>query len=352
MSSCKEKDMARDILRDIKKLGIKKEVRIMEVCGTHTQTIARYGIKNILPENIKLISGPGCPVCVTPASHVDLAIKLAEEEDVIITTYGDAYKLPGSEKSLAEVGKNVKIVYSVDEVIEMCRAQRDKEFVHLSIGFETTAPAIASVLLKNPELENFSIIPSNKLIPPAMQYLIKNDCKIDGFICPGHVSAIIGAKPYERIAEVYEKPCVISGFEAIDVLKSILMILNQIKNNISKVEIEYKRLVKYEGNKIAREKMDKVFKASNAYWRGIGNIPSSGLKLRNRFKRFDAPKRYKIKLKDAKEIKPGCLCSKIIVGNALPTQCKLFRKECTPYKPYGPCMVSVEGACNVAFRYG
>lgn len=347
LSLWRNKKACVDVLKKIYKVNPGEEIRIMEVCGTHSQVIAKYGLKKLLPPNIKLVSGPGCPVCVTPASDIDLAIELTKYG--IVTTFGDMYRVVGTENSLADVES--RVVYSVEDSVKIAEST-NKEVIHFAIGFETTAPSTAITILNLDKkgIENFSIICSHRLIPPAMRFLLAEDIKIDGFICPGHVSTIIGSKPYEEIAK--RKPCVISGFEPLDVLISVYMILKQLACNESKVEIEYKRVVKDCGNRYALESMNKVFEYCDAKWRGIGLIPKSGLRVKNKFKSYDAIFKFGIKVKESKDIKDGCLCGEILKGLAVPQECPLFKDMCNPFHPKGPCMVSVEGACNVVFRYG
>ncbi|MCD6414507.1 MAG: hydrogenase formation protein HypD [Candidatus Diapherotrites archaeon] len=337
------------LLRKIKELNPKRDINIMEVCGTHTQTIAKYALNKVLPGNIHLISGPGCPVCVTPSSEIDSAIEVSKK--TTITTFGDMYRVPGTRTSLSEGGGDAKVVYSIADATKLARENPDKQIVHFAIGFETTTPSTAVEVLGG--VDNFSIICSHKLIPPAMDFLLSSgECKIDAFLCPGHVSTIIGSKPYEPIAEKYEKPCVIAGFEPEDVLLSVYMMLKQMKKNEPKVEIEYKRVVKPEGNETALKAIKKAFNVCDSNWRGIGKIKNSGLELRGKFKKFDAKKKFDISVDGSIDIKPGCRCGEIMRGLARPSECPLFKKACTPDSPVGPCMVSVEGACNVAFRFG
>ncbi len=323
----------------------------MEVCGSHTQAIAKFGLKTLLPENIKLTSGPGCPVCVTSASEVDLAIKLSEKN--IVTTFGDMYGVPGTEGSLSDTGNDVRIVYSISDATKIAKENPDKEVIHFAIGFETTAPSTAVEVLENRDLKNFSIICSHHLITPAMELLLSsNDCRIDAFLCPGHVSAIIGSKPYEPIAKKFNKPCVVAGFEPNDVLLSIYMILKQLNKSKSKVEIEYKRVVSENGNTVALEKMRDAFRVSDRSWRGIGVIQNSGLELKKEFDELNARKKFGLTVENSVDVKPGCRCGEVLKGLATPKNCPLFGKKCVPQNPVGPCMVSTEGACNVAFKYG
>lgn len=347
----RDKKKSKLILDKIKQVNPKSEIKIMEVCGTHTQTIAKFGLRNILPENIKLTSGPGCPVCVTSSSEIDLAIELTKKN--ILTTFGDMYRVPGTKCSLSDTRSDVRVVYSINETIKIAKKNLGKEVVHFAIGFETTAPFTAVEILENQDLNNFSIICSHRLIPPAMEFLLASGgCKIDGFLCPGHVSTIIGSRPYEPIVKKFNRPCVVTGFEPNDVLLGVYMILKQLKSGECKVEIEYKRSVRPEGNLLALRKLYEVFEVCDKGWRGIGLIPNSGLKLKKEFEKFDAQKKFNLSTKNAVDIKPGCKCGEMLKGLTTPKDCPLFKKKCTPQTPVGPCMVSVEGACNVAFRYG
>lgn len=347
----RDKETAKRIIKKINKLGIKRKKKIMEACGTHTQTIAKFGLKDLLPQ-IDFTSGPGCPVCVTDAKEIDKAIEISKKENTILTIFGDIFQVPGSHTSLATCGGNVRIVYDIKEAIEIAKKNPYLEVVHFAIGFETTAPYTAYQLIANYELENFYIIPSHLLFFKAFELLISLDLNLDGFICPGHVSTIIGSKPYEKLVGKSKLPMVIAGFEPNDVLLATYMILKQIENKEAKVEIEYKRLVRPEGNKFALEKMWEVFKPCDKNWRGFGLIQNSGLKLRNDFRKFDAERRFKIKVKQSKVFNPTCRCDEILIGKCKPKDCPLFKRICTPQTPQGPCMVSVEGACNVMFRYG
>ncbi|MFH1838352.1 MAG: hydrogenase formation protein HypD [Candidatus Kuenenbacteria bacterium] len=371
------------LIKEIKKLAKQKElIKIMHVCGTHEMTIARWKIRDVLPKNIKIICGPGCPVCVTSAKEIDLAIKLALKKEIILTTFGDVLRVPGStsmsplksSRSLSEAkseNADVRIVYGIDEAIEIAKKNLNRQVVHLAIGFETTAPTTAIEILENQDFKNFSIICSHRLIPPAMKALLESgESKIDGFICPGHVSTIIGSLPYKPLAKKFKKPFVVAGFEPNDVLLSILIILKQLnKTNCDVclsdlVQNEYVRLVKPEGNKLALKKMQEVFEVCDKSWRGIGIIPKSGLKLRKKFIQFDAEQKFKLfinypamrdfdnhrsKLSNY-DVMPGCKCGEIMKGLAEPKDCQYFKKQCTPSSPIGACIVSIEGPCNVAFK--
>lgn len=348
----RDKNIARKLADKIKEL-VRGHLKLMHVCGTHEQVIASSGLRGLLPENIEVIQGPGCPVCVTPASEIDLAVELASRGN-IVTTFGDMLKVPGSERSLADSradGSQVKVVYSISDAINLARKSPDKEVIHCAIGFETTAPSTAVVILDSPP-QNFSIISSHRLIPPAMEALLASgECKIDGFLAPGHVSTVIGAEPYNELARKYNRPIVIAGFEPVDVLYAILMILKQIRDARAEVEIEYTRAVRPEGNPVAIEKMWEAFELSDSSWRGLGNIPNSGLKLKSRFEGYDAIKRFGMEPKASVDIRPGCSCGEILKGLKYPWQCGLFKIQCTPDSPIGPCMVSTEGSCAIWYKY-
>lgn len=333
----------------IKKYAPDENLTIMHVCGTHESSICEYGVRSILPDNIDLVEGPGCPVCVTPASHVDEALSLSERGDVVLATFGDMVKVPGTSDKLTEERENVEIVYSVADAVEMGR-KSGGEVVFFGVGFETTAATYAPVLLEDPE--NFSFLGSVKRIPPAMDFLLRReDIEIDGFLAPGHVSTIIGSEPYESLAEKYGVPIVVTGFEPLDVLSGIANLLESLKTGPGVVNA-YPRAVKRSGNKKALEMIDQAFKDSDAVWRGIGEIPGSGLEVRN--ESLDARKKFDLKIEvDEYGVPPGCICDEIILGKSKPNQCELFNKErCTPQNPVGPCMVGSEGMCNVWYEFG
>ena len=327
----------------------------MEVCGGHTMAIQKFGIPTLLPENIKLLSGPGCPVCVTSRSFIDHAISLARLPEVIITTYGDLIRVPGSTSSLNKersTGSDVRIVYSILDALEIAKNNPDKKTVFLGIGFETTTPSSAAGILnaKRDGIHNFFLLSSHKVMPPAMEALIDDGVKIDGYIAPGHVSTITGTGIYRDIPVKYGLGCVISGFEPVDLMQSILMLAEQIENKNPKVEIQYKRAVFPEGNKKAQKIMAEVFEPCDSWWRGLGILKDSGLKLRKEFKDFDAGLCIPVKIEETKEDK-GCICGEILKGLKKPEDCKLFGKACTPSDPVGACMVSNEGACAAHYKY-
>ncbi|MEN6320535.1 MAG: hydrogenase formation protein HypD [Syntrophaceae bacterium] len=335
---------------------IDKNITLMEICGTHTHVIGRFGIKRLLPAHIRLVSGPGCPVCVTSIHDVDKALYLAGLKNVIFATFGDMLRVPGTNRaSLQESragGADVRIVSSAADCIEIAESNRKKEVIMMGIGFETTAPTVASVieLCQKKGITNFSIYSVHKVVPPAVKALIEDpSLNIDGFICPGHVSTIIGTNPYTIIPEA-GRAAVITGFEPVDILEGVLMILGQIGDGKKEVAIQYTRGVNPEGNSRARDIMHRIFQAGDAEWRGLGMIPASGLFPRSEYKSFDVLERFDIPDIHSEEIK-GCGCGDILKGVRLPDQCPLFRKTCTPLNPIGPCMVSSEGTCAAYYKY-
>jgi len=332
-------------------------VKLMEVCGTHTMEIARAGIKKLLPKNIQLVSGPGCPVCVTPQSDIDRAIEIARKKDVIMTTFGDMMRVPGTVASLADMkaqGYDIRIIYSCLDALKIARSHPQKRIVFMGVGFETTSPTIAATILeaKRSKAANFFVLSNFKVLFPALEAISKSkNLKIDGFICPGHVSVITGSAPYEQVAKRYKKPCVITGFERNDILKGIERLVKQKKNNESKVEIEYKRAVTRNGNVVARKVLNSVFEARDSEWRGLGVIKKSGLKLRKKYQSLDAERTFDVKIPKGHKEK-GCVCGEVLQGIKSPKGCKLFKKVCTPRHPIGPCMVSSEGTCAAYYKYG
>jgi hydrogenase expression/formation protein HypD len=333
------------------------QINIMEVCGTHTMAIGKNSLRQILPSSINLISGPGCPVCVTSASDIDSIIELAEEHKNYIFSFGDMLKVPGSKTSLYKKrseGANVKLCYSPADALDFAVNNPEINVIFVAIGFETTAP-LTAVLIKRAfqnNIGNFFIYNTHKLVPPAIEFLLASESKnnIHAFLCPGHVCAITGSRPFDLIARNFQKPSVISGFSPEDILESIYMILKQIVDNKASAEIQYKWVVKEEGNKAALKYIDEVFEAGSSYWRGIGIIENSGLILKDEFKGFDAKKKFRIKDKNIPEPK-SCSCGDILQGKKKPFECLLFGNKCIPDRPVGPCMVSSEGTCAAYFKY-
>lgn len=345
-----------DLIRHINKTTPKKNINIMEVCGTHTMAISRAGLRQLLPPNINLISGPGCPVCVTAISDIDWILEIIKNYKVSIFTFGDMIKVPGSNSSLYQeksIGRHINICYSPLDALEFAINNPDRKVIFIAIGFETTIPLTAVVIKRayQEKVNNFYIYNIHKLIPPALDALLSDrDIEVDGFLLPGHVSTIIGSIPYKFIPENYNTPCVISGFEPIDILQSINMILNQIREKNPGVKIQYTRAVRKEGNKVAVDQIYDVFENADTIWRGLGQIPKSGLKLRSTYSKFDAKNTFKIKEPNSKNPK-GCECGNILKGIKKPIDCRLFSKICSPASPVGPCMVSSEGACAAYYKY-
>lgn len=350
----RDKDSVNKLLDLINKAS-KKEVSFMEVCGGHTMSIQKFGIPSLLPANIKLLSGPGCPVCVSSKSFIDQAIAYSRIDNVIITTFGDLIRVPGSTSSLDKEkanGRDIRIVYSILEALKIAQNNTAKKVIFLGIGFETTAPGTAAGIINAHKigLTNFFTYSSHKIMPPAMSALIDEGVKLNGYIAPGHVSTITGIEIYKLIAEKYKLGVVVSGFEPIDVLQSILMLVNQVENNSPKVEIQYKRVVKAEGNIKAKEILSEVFTLREDWWRGFGNIPESGLCIKEKYSAYDAEKQFKVEVEPLVEEK-GCICGEILKGLKTPKDCKLFSKVCNPSNPVGACMVSAEGSCAAFYRY-
>ncbi len=349
----RNQSLAEEITREIHRIS-KKDVYFMEVCGGHTMAIQKFGIPSLLPENIHLLSGPGCPVCVSSISYIDHAVALSRRKDTIIATFGDLIRVPGSTSSLEKEkarGKDIRIVFSVLDAINISIENPGKDIVFLAIGFETTSPGTAAGILKaeQEKLKNFYILSAHKIMPPAMTALIDEDVQINGYICPGHVSTITGWDIYKPIPEKFGLSCVISGFEPIDLLETIYMLVKQIEDNRPKVEIQYKRAVQENGNPKAQQMLDKVFELRPDWWRGLGVLEKSGYKLRDKYAHFDA-ENINVEVEEIREPK-GCICGEILKGLSLPKDCTLYGKACTPLNPVGACMVSNEGACQAYYRY-
>ncbi len=330
-------------------------VKLMHVCGTHEQSIVQYGLRSLLPETVEIIAGPGCPVCITPKYDIDTAVFLAKQ-GVTITTFGDMYRVPSTE-SLSDAkskGADIRIIYSINNALEMASKNPEKEVVHFGIGFETTAPTTAVVIPDAPE--NFSVLCCHRLIPPALLFLLGlGEIDIQGFIEPGHVSTIIGTTPYNIVSEKYKIPQVVSGFEGEDILVAIAMLLTQLKEGRSEVENEYTRVVKEEGNLLAQKAMEEAFEVVDADWRALPKIPGSGYEISKKYEAHNARKKFEDVLEefvyDPHEPK-GCRCGEVLRGLIYPEECPLFRNVCTPVNPVGPCMVSREGSCSIKYRYG
>ncbi|MFH1560854.1 MAG: hydrogenase formation protein HypD [Chloroflexota bacterium] len=331
-------------------------VNIMEVCGTHTVAIFRHGLRELLPPQVRLLSGPGCPVCVTSNAEIDKAIALASDPRVILSTFGDMMKVPGSYSSLSEAkarGADIRVAYCAMEALEIARDNPSRDVVFFGVGFETTAPTTAASILEAERLglKNYFFLSVHKLIPPAMKALLEaGEVGIDGFLCPGHVSTIIGSQPYEFIPRDFGIPCVITGFEPVDILQGIAMILEMRAEGKAEVAIQYRSAVRPEGNPPAVETMARVFRVDEAEWRGIGIIPESGLRLVKGLRSFAAEEHFKIKTRPARQV-AACRCGEVLRGLCTPPECRLFGTGCTPEHPVGPCMVSSEGTCSAWFLY-
>lgn len=348
-----------ELVEKVKKIlagvRVEKRLKFMHVCGTHENSISRFGLRGILPKNVEVIAGPGCPVCVCPAQDILWAIEISKDKNVILVSFGDMLRVPthkGSLESARAAGGDVRIVYSADDAVKIAEEAPQKDVVFFGIGFETTAACVAAVVAKGLP-DNFYIIPSFRLIPPAMELLMGiGDLRIDGFILPGHVTALTGLRDYEIFPKVYRMPSAAAGFEPVDILLAIKNLIEQIEKEEFYVHNEYSRLVKHEGNVKSQKLMGEVFEIVDAYWRGIGKIPRSGLTLKDKFSKHNALKKFDIKLdKLDYEIHPDCSCHLVMIGKINPNQCKLFSKACKPENPFGPCMVSNEGTCKVWFKY-
>lgn len=348
-------DLAQQYLKLIENNYV-RPLRLMEVCGTHTVAIFRSGIRQLLPDWIELVSGPGCPVCVTPNEFLDTAMAYAKSPDVIIATFGDMLKIPGSSSSLAQIqgeGGNVQVVYSPMDALKLAIEHPTKKIIFLAVGFETTIPTIAATILmaKQQAITNLYVLTANKLTPPAIQALLDdNQVHVDGFLLPGHVCAILGSTPFEFISNEYNRPAVIAGFEAVDILESIWMLTKQVQEHRSCIENQYRRVVNPAGNITAIQIMQQVFEKDTTKWRGLGEIPSSGMSLRPEYAQYDA---RTLPLHEVVSTEPkGCRCGEVLRGVVPPQDCPLFAKVCTPQNPIGSCMVSIEGTCAAWYKYG
>ena len=364
VSEFRDPKAAKGLIQKINRLSLLLErtaeqpLKLMEICGGHTHSIFKYGIEAALPDTIELIHGPGCPVCVMPRGRLDDAIALAQQPEVIFTTFGDTMRVPGSQKSLLEAkaeGADVRMVYSPLDALSVAQVNPHKKVVFFGIGFETTAPSTALTILQAEAegIDNFSIFANHVLVVPALEALLNNpDLELDGFVGPGHVSTIIGTKPYQIIAETYGKPLVVSGFEPLDILQSIAMLLQQLADGRCEVENQYTRLVEFQGNKVAQNAIDQVFTVREEFeWRGLGYISKSGLKIRENYAQFDAEVQFNLPNHQVADA-AACQCGEILKGVLKPWQCKVFGTACTPENPIGTCMVSSEGACAAYYKYG
>ncbi|MCR4391293.1 MAG: hydrogenase formation protein HypD [Candidatus Acetothermia bacterium] len=331
-----------------------RPVRIVHVCGTHEITIAQHGLRELLPDGVEVLEGPGCPVCVTSTRDLDRAVKLAES-GAIVCTFGDMTRVPGTRRTLAEAraeGADVRVVLSAADAVTIAREHPDRPVVFFAVGFETTAPGTAAVLLEGPPA-NFSVLCTHKLIPPALSALMSTPpVHIDAFLAPGHVSTVIGARAYAGVAERFHVPIVIGGFEPLDVLYALWLALRELREGRAEVVNAYPRAVTADGNRRAQELLARAFEPCDAVWRGIGTMPASGLRIREDLARWDAERRFAIEGEPEEERPPGCRCPDVLMARAVPADCPLFRTACTPLSPVGPCMVGAEGACHVWYRYG
>jgi len=352
----RDKKLAGEIVSSIKKLDV--HLKFMHVCGTHQDTLVKHGLDTLFNKcGIEVIQGPGCPVCVTTPREIEEMLLLARKGK-IVTTFGDMIQVPGEHDSLQNIkaeGSDVRTVYGIEDAVQIAEDNKDKDVVFMSVGFETTTPMAAASILNSPP-SNFSILSCHRVVPPALQAIIEmGELKLNGIIEPGHVSTIIGSKPYEFISEKHGIPQVIAGFEPIDLLMGVWMLVKQIKNNDPKIENEYMRAVKKEGNVKAQKVVEEVFESCDVKWRGFPIIPESGLRLRKRFEEYDARKKYEsdleiLKSKEFPEPK-GCRCGEVLRGLITSKECPLFGNKCKPNTPVGPCMVSIEGSCNIEYRY-
>ncbi|MFC1874488.1 hydrogenase formation protein HypD [Chloroflexota bacterium] len=352
----RDPELAKSLIERIHRRST-RPIRLMEFCGGYTVAIFKHGLRQLLPPNIDMLSGPGCPVCVTASVDLNRAIALSHQPGVIITSFGDMIRVPGSYSSLQQAkaeGSDVRVVYSAQDALYIARDNPDKSVIFIGIGFETTAPTVAAAILQaeQEKINNFYALSLHKVCPPIMKAILDlGEVRLNGIICPGHVSAIIGSYPYQFIPDNYNIACVVSGFEPLDILLCVDRLVNQIETEKPAVEIAYRRGVKPEGNQPALKLMDKVFEIGDADWRGIGVVPSSGLKLKGKYRRFDAGAKFDIQPGPGRESK-GCICGSILRGVSTPLDCKLFRNRCTPDHPVGPCMVSSEGSCATYYHYG
>jgi hydrogenase expression/formation protein HypD len=364
VSEYRDPQKIKGVLQEINQLGEQltvgqdRPIKLMEICGGHTHAIFKYGLEDLLPSTIEMIHGPGCPVCIMPKGRLDDAIAIAEHPDVIFTTFGDAMRVPGSKHSLLQAkakGADIRMVYSPLDALQIAKANPDRPVVFFAIGFETTAPSTALTVLQaeSESISNFSLFCNHVLVVPALEALLSNpDLQLDGFIGPGHVSMVIGTEPYRVIAEQYHKPLVVAGFEPLDLLQSIWMVLKQLADSRCEVENQYARFVQPDGNAVGLDAMRRVFQVREAFeWRGLGDIPQSGLKMRPEYAQFDAEAKFILPQRQVADHK-ACACGEILKGVKKPWDCKVFGTACTPEHPIGACMVSSEGACAAYYKYG
>jgi hydrogenase expression/formation protein HypD len=335
--------LGQEISRKLDRL-VDRDLAFMHICGTHEASIARHGLRSLLPRRLKIVMGPGCPVCITPQGEIDAALELVRK-GCIVATYGDLLRVPGSNGSLESSGGDVRIVQGVHKAVEIAE-QTDKEVVFISVGFETTAPTVAATLMVSPP-ENFSILSCHRLVPPAMKWLLEQgEANLQGFMLPGHVCTVTGYSDYEQ----FPVPQVVAGFEPEDILLGLLMLTTQVRESIHRIDNAYPRAVCREGNVRAKEIMYRVFEPCDSEWRGFPVIPGSGLRLRPEFSAYDAQKKFDIEVRHVDK-HTACICDKVLRGIAQPSDCRLFDAACSPRRPVGPCMVSHEGACRIWHTY-
>lgn len=359
MTKQEERELAKRLVAEIGRMAeaAGRKLRFMEVCGTHTVAIFRAGLRQMLPENVELVSGPGCPVCVTPDDYMDKAITYALREDTIITTFGDMLKVPGSKSSLMEAkaeGADIRIVYSPLDSIQVAKDNPDKKVIFLAVGFETTAPTAAATVLAAQQqgIENLYMLSAQKLVPPALRALLNDpEVRVDGFILPGHVSVITGTDVFSFLTEEYHMPGVVTGFEPLQILRSLYRLMQQVTKGEARIENEYGSVVHKGGSPAAQRAADLVYEPADAAWRGIGIIPMSGLRMRDSFAAYDIERLLPLDVPMGKN-KPGCRCGEVLRGIVTPKECPLFGKACVPTHAVGPCMVSVEGVCAAWYKYG
>ncbi len=355
----RDRDLVQNMASNIRAMAelLRAPVNFMEVCGTHTMSIYQYGIRTLLPENVRLVSGPGCPVCVTPIDYVDKALACTNDPVNIVATFGDMLRVPGSHSSLMEKragGADIRIVYSPLDAVSLAKNNPERRVIFLGVGFETTAPTIAVSILEASRLKlsNYCVLASHKTMPVPMDILSGDpELNIKGYLCPAHVSTIIGAAAYKPLADKYHIPCVVTGFEPADVMQGIEMLLAQTMRGESRVEIQYSRAVSWEGNPKALAILHQFFEPCDAVWRGLGVLPGSGLAIRSKYADFDAENILTLDVPDTLE-NPACLCGEVLKGKLTPFECPLFSTICTPEEPIGACMVSSEGTCAAAYKYG
>ena len=359
LTKAEEREFAQELVQKIGELAATtgRKLRFMEVCGTHTVAIFRAGLRQMLPETVELVSGPGCPVCVTPDDYMDKAIAYAQRDDVIIATFGDMLKVPGSKSSLNEAktgGADIRIVYSPMDSIAIAKDNPDKKVIFLAVGFETTAPTAAATVLAAEQqgITNLFMLSAQKLVPPVMEVLLNDEeVHVDGFILPGHVSVVTGTGVYKPVIEKYHVPGVVTGFEPVQILRGLYRLVQQVVKGEAKVENEYTDVVKPEGNPVSMAITNKVYEPCDTGWRGMGVVPLSGLKMRDEYARFDIEQVLPVEVETITK-KTACRCGEVLRGIVTPKECPLFGKACVPTHAIGPCMVSVEGVCAAWYKYG